>query len=65
MKGIFGVGMFLLQFFPLTIFLKVGFQNGTPQAADWLNAFVWGGSAAILQLALSRFLSRGDLTHVS
>lgn len=59
MKGIFSIGRFLLQFFPLTIFLKVACQNGTPQAADWLNAFIWGGSAAILQLGLSRFLSRG------
>lgn len=59
MKVIFNVGSFLLQFFPLTVFLKVAFLNGKPQAADWLNAFIWGGSAAILQLALSIFFSRG------
>lgn len=59
MKVIFSVGSFLLQFFPLTVFLKVAFLNGKPQAADWLNAFIWGGSAAILQLALSIFFSRG------
>lgn len=59
MKDIFSMGRFFLQFFLLTIFLKVAFQNGTPEAADWLNAFVWGSSAAILQLALTRFLSRG------
>ena len=59
MKVIFSVGKFLLQFFPLTVFLKVAFLNGKPQAADWLNAFIWGGSAAILQLALSILLSRG------
>jgi hypothetical protein len=59
MKVIFSVGSFLLQFFPLTVFLKVAFLNGKPQAADWLNSFIWGGSAAILQLALSLFFSRG------
>jgi hypothetical protein len=59
MKGILNVGRFLLQFFPLTVFLKVALLNGAPQAADWLNAFIWGGSAAIFQLALSRFFSRG------
>ncbi|AMW35894.1 hypothetical protein HEQ62_09635 [Haematospirillum jordaniae] len=59
MKVIFSVGSFLLQFFPLTVFLKVAFLNGKHQAADWLNAFIWGGSAAILQLALSIFFSRG------
>jgi len=43
---------FLLQFFPLTVFLRVAFFNGAPQASDWLHAFVWGGGAAILQFAL-------------
>lgn len=59
MKVIFSIGRFLLQFFPLTVFLKVAFLNGTPQAAEWLNAFIWGGSVAIVQLALSSFFSRG------
>lgn len=58
MKVFFGIGSFLLQFFPLTVFLKVAFLNGKPQAAEWLNAFIWGGSAAILQLVLFIFFSR-------
>ncbi|MDO5650659.1 MAG: hypothetical protein Q4G13_00790 [Moraxella sp.] len=59
MKAIFGVGKFLLQFFPLTIFLKVAFLHGQPQATDWLNAFVWGGSAAVLQLVFSMLIAQG------
>ena len=51
-KKTFAVACFLLQFFPLTIFLMIALQHGTPQPADWLNAFVWGGSMAILQFAL-------------
>lgn len=59
MKNISSIARFFLQFFPLTIFLKVAFQNGPPQAADWLHAFIWGGSGAIVQLALTPFLSPG------
>ncbi len=59
MRVILNMGRFLLQFFPLTVFLKVAFLNGTPQTAEWLNAFIWGGSAAIIQLTLSSLFSQG------
>lgn len=59
MINVIRVARSLVQFVPLSVFLYVAFLNGTPQAADWLNAFVWGGSAAVLHLALSYFLSRG------
>lgn len=59
MKAIFSLGRFTLQFIALTVFLQIAFLNGKPQAADWLNAFIWGGSAAVLQLTLSISFSRG------
>jgi hypothetical protein len=59
MNGVFNTGRVLLQFLPLTVFLNVAFQNGAPQTADWLNAFMWGGVAAVLQLVLTYFLLQG------
>ncbi|WP_020394785.1 hypothetical protein [Thiolinea disciformis] len=60
MKRISSILKFLLQFFPLTVFLKVAFHSGAPQAGDWLNAFMWAGAAAILQLVLLLFFTRGE-----
>ncbi|MFT4191319.1 MAG: hypothetical protein QM617_07355 [Comamonas sp.] len=60
MKRVLSVGRALLQFFPLTVFLRVAFLHGQPQSADWLQAFVWGGAAALLQFALAVFFSRGQ-----
>ncbi len=48
----------MLQFFPMSVFLRTALLNGKPQASDWLYAFMWGGSASILHLALLTFFSR-------
>jgi hypothetical protein len=48
----------LLQFFPLTVFLAIAFRQGVPQNEDWLLAFMAGGVAALVQLALVRVLFR-------
>jgi len=58
LKKMLQVGSLLLQFFPLTIFVRAAFWSGTPQTDDWLRGFVWGGVAAILQLVLSLLLLR-------
>lgn len=49
----------LLQFFPLTLFLRIAFLHGQPQADDWLHAFLAGGVAAILQFLVLLLLRRG------
>lgn len=64
MKMIFDIGAFLLQLFPLTVFLKVAFLNGDPKSVDWLSAFIWGGCAAIFQLAFHVFYKSAPLNRV-
>lgn len=59
MKKVFNAGRLLLQFFPLTVFLQSAFLLGSAQKPDWLQGFMWGGCAAVLQLALSGFFARG------
>jgi hypothetical protein len=59
MKTIFNVGRFLLQFVSLGVFLRVAFHNGSPQPSDWLNAFLFGGAAAVFQTMLLIFFSHG------
>jgi len=58
MKILVNLARVLLQFLPLTVFLRVALLQGTPQTENWLLAFAWGGSVAVVQLALFAVFAR-------
>lgn len=63
MKKMLSATGFLLQFFPLTVFLSRAFHHGAAQAADWLAAFLWGGVAALLQLLIFYIFFRASVLN--
>jgi len=52
LENLINLARVLLQFFPLTVFLRVALLHGAPQTEDWLLAFAWGGGVAVVQLVL-------------